>query len=399
MIPWSASSGATRNTPQIATTERTAATSAQSADPFPRRRTARSVIEHRLESRVRHEPEQYRIPHEEQTVVAVLNQVVRASGNRVGRAGGGDHERDEQRQEQHREQELAGAREQRQRGDEGAEDADADIGDQAGEEEPADVAPERAVDEEHAEQRHDQDLHRDQVADDRDRLGDEQHHARHRGHQQALQHALLPLRDVAAADPEHRGERERHPEEPAGELGEVALARAEAELEQHHRQHGEEDHRDHGVAGAQLQAQVLEDEGPQLPEGARLHATSASYVTLNSAGSSPAVSTDSTTLPRRMTITRSATATARSTSWVTSTAARVPRTSPRRRSSSAAPCASRPLCGSSSSRTTGRWSISRARPSRWAMPWLKARTGSKARESRPTSSSTSSMRPLGSRTP
>ena len=81
--------------------------------------------------RVGHKPEDYRIDPEEQQVTTVFREVVRPPCHGVRGARGGNHDRQQRRQEQHRQQQLAGSREQGQAGEQGAEDGDPEVGEQA----------------------------------------------------------------------------------------------------------------------------------------------------------------------------------------------------------------------------------------------------------------------------
>src|SRR6476469_1045769 len=108
MIPWSASSGATKNTPITASVVRTAASVPEMARPRPRNH---SVIEDGLVRRVGHEGEDYRIGRKEQAIPAVLRHVVRHPCDGMSGPGGGDHQRHERGQEEHRQEQLPGARE------------------------------------------------------------------------------------------------------------------------------------------------------------------------------------------------------------------------------------------------------------------------------------------------
>src|SRR5262245_33168030 len=105
MIPWSASSGATKNTPYTASRSR-----APVANPVTARRRAGrwSVVEDMVIRRVGHKPEDYRIDPEEQQVTTVFRQVVRPPCDRVRGPGGGDYDGQQRGQEQHGQQQLAG---------------------------------------------------------------------------------------------------------------------------------------------------------------------------------------------------------------------------------------------------------------------------------------------------
>src|SRR5215210_6299807 len=103
MIPWSASSGATRKMPTTASVVRRAARLTVMAR---RRLPTASIIEDGLVRHVGHQAEQYRIGSEEQAVAAVLGEVVRPPCDGASGTGGGDHERHQRGQEEHRQHQL-----------------------------------------------------------------------------------------------------------------------------------------------------------------------------------------------------------------------------------------------------------------------------------------------------
>src|ERR1051325_3500455 len=139
MIPWSASSGATRKTPTTASVVRTAARLPVMARRLP---ATASIIEDGLVRRVGHQAEEYRIGSEEQAVTAVLGEVVRTACDGASGPCGGDHEGHQRGQEEHRQDQLAGAREGGQRGDERPQDPDPEVREEADQEHPAQVAGE-----------------------------------------------------------------------------------------------------------------------------------------------------------------------------------------------------------------------------------------------------------------
>ncbi len=114
----------------------------------------------------------------------------------------------------------------------------------------------RRVEEEEGEDRHRDQLQRQQVDEQRRRLGGEEDAAVDRGEADRVEAALLALGDEEAVDAEHGGEQQRRPEHAGGEAaGEAGAVEAEAEDDEGGDR--EQRHRRQRLQGAQLRAQVL----------------------------------------------------------------------------------------------------------------------------------------------
>ena len=117
----------------------------------------------------------------------------------------------------------------------------------------------RRAEQEQRERRHRDDLERDEVGEQRERLRDQHRGCVDGGEQEAVEAALLGVGDEQPVDAEQRGEQERHEQDPRGE---VAFDRAavEREVKDDEGAHGEERHARDGLERAQLDEQLLAQE-------------------------------------------------------------------------------------------------------------------------------------------
>jgi hypothetical protein len=76
----------------------------------------------------------------------------------------------------------------------------------------------------------------------------------------AVEAPLLGVRDEQAVDAENRGEQQRDPQHSAGQFAAQRVS-LEREMEQHEGRHAEQRHRRHGLEAAQLDAELLAQQG------------------------------------------------------------------------------------------------------------------------------------------
>ena len=185
---------------------------------------------------------------------------VASEQRRRGLRGRDDH-RDQQRQREQGHEQVARAGLDGERADQRADHGHAGVGQDEHEDEARDCAEaRRRAEQQQCERGHGDDLQRDEEGEQAQRLGDEQRRAVDGRQQEAVEPALLVVCDEQAAGPEHRREQQRHPQHAGGEVA-VDLPALQREMEDDERRDAEQRHRGHGLRRAQLQAQLLAQQG------------------------------------------------------------------------------------------------------------------------------------------